>query len=119
MVWKKGQSGNPKGRKKRRDSITERLRYWMEVPFDDFQKAKKHIKDKKTKKYRYIDIYVITRLNRCLSSEYAAKNVNDRLEGKSPLSLQNPDGSNLLDGLTPDHAVEIAEAFMVAHKAKK
>jgi hypothetical protein len=119
MVWKKGQSGNPKGRKRRINSITDRMRHWSEKPFEEVLAAQKRVEKGDFKGLRWLDIYCLKRMSRGLKDEYTAKNINDRLEGKPVTPVGNPDGSNLLDGLTADHAAEIAKAFMTAHKAAK
>lgn len=96
-AWRKGQSGNPKGRPPKGLALTDILRELIEQPT---KVSSTHRHAGKTYKQAIIDEL----LNKAVEGEeWAIKMVYERLEGKPAQPLVGP---------SPDEPVEIAIKFV-------
>ena len=78
--WKKGESGNPRGRPKKKDSLTDALRELLnEACLTDAEKRS------------WGELFVHSRLRQALKGDaMAAKEIWDRHDGKIPLADSDP-----------------------------
>lgn len=112
FMWKPGQSGNPKGRPPKGACLTSLLKEFLE-------QQTTLTKDGKPLNRSWMEVFIEAMVMGAIKGkvEYG-KEIFNRVEGRVPLALQNPDGSGIMEPLGHAKTEKMCKAMLKFIKTK-